>query len=114
MPNGAFISVDLILLFWPRSGSASGLDMASANGGRVSAAAVTAVIERTDSGRENAEANLRRRCIQLVVPGDPDFCSAIVRKLVRKPVRAPGPQSERVHGQMCPCLSTEARTGPAR
>jgi len=55
---------------------------------------------------------LRRR-IQLVVPSDPDFCRAVVRRVL-KPVRAPGPQSGRVHEQVFTCLSAEARTGAGR
>jgi hypothetical protein len=48
------------------------------------------------------------------VPSDPDFCRAVVRRFVPKPVRAPGPQSGRVHEQVFTCLSAEARTGAGR
>ena len=75
---------------------------------------ITPLGARIRRGKEDAEDDPRRRCIQLAVPGDSDLCRAIVRRLVRKAVRAPGPQSERVHEQVCPCLSAEARTGLAR
>jgi hypothetical protein len=48
-------------------------------------------------GSENAEVNPCRRCIQLCVLGNSDFCRAIVRRLVPKPMRAPGPQSGSMH-----------------
>jgi hypothetical protein len=51
---------------------------------------------------ENAEVSPWRRCIQLTVPSDSDFCREVVRRLVPKPVRTPGPQSGWVYEQVCP------------